>query len=177
MRGLALTLIVALALTGCAGDPATPTATPTPTLPPTPSPTAVPSPTPDATPSPASPTPAPIPPRVVADQTFDFNTEGDPTGQSPRTRPTSHVPPEYETLVVNVTLERASAAPTQLPVSGSVNAPTVRVLAPDGTEVLVVDEEGAQESLSVPAIEGAWSVRYEGAGTMRARVLITAHAA
>lgn len=115
-----------------------------------------------------------LPPKTIADQAFDFGTEGDPTGRDPRVRPTDRVPEGYAALVVNVSLQRASAAPTHLPVSGSLHAPTVRVLAPGGQEVLVVDEEGAVESLRTPAVVGVWSVQYEGAGTMRATVLITA---
>lgn len=175
MRLLGL-LVAALALAGCS-EPATPTptpfATPTPTAPPEPTPS------PEPTPPPPEPTPTPEPPpapppRVVANQSFDFNTEGDPTGRSPRERPTDRVPEGYATIVVNVTLQRASAAPTQLPVSGSINAPMVRVFASDGTEVVLVSEEGTTESRTIPATVGPLLVRYEGSGTMRANVLITA---
>lgn len=174
-------LLAASAFGGCFGGderaqptpPVTMTPEPTPTTP-SPPPATTPSATPTATPEP-TPTPPPaLPPKVVANQTFDFSTEGDPSGQSPKTRTTDRVPEEYATILVNVTLMRASAAPTPLPVSGTLNAPTVRVIAPDGTEVVLVNEEGTTLSESVPAQTGTWTVRYEGAGTMRASVLMTA---
>lgn len=170
-------VLVAAILAGCAGNGGG-SVTPTPT--PTPDPTVEPTPTPDPSPSPtptASPSPQPIeppPPDVVFDETFDFSRDGDPTGQSPKTRTSEAVSAIYATVEANVTLERASPAPTTLPVSGSLNQPTVRVIAPDGTEILVVSEEGKSELATVPAQPGAWTVRFEGSGTMRAIVRITA---
>ncbi|HUR70257.1 MAG TPA: hypothetical protein VM370_13515 [Candidatus Thermoplasmatota archaeon] len=171
MRAAAL-LLAALLVAGCARDgpaPPSPTATsqgepPTSSL------------SPVEPPSPSPPTTEALPPKVVANQTFDFNTEGDPTGRSPKERATEPVPQGYARVLVNVSLLRASVSPATLPVSGSVQQPKVRVVAANGTEVLVVDKEGAAESRELPALPGAWTVRYEGAGTMRASVLITAYA-
>lgn len=180
MRIMLLVVLLAL-VTGCADDSDTPpTATgptnsspapaPEPTAEPTPEPTAEPTPTPEPTPPTAAP-PAPV---VVLDETFDFSRDGDATGQSPKATKTKAVPEGYATVLLNVSLERANPAPTALPVSGSVNQPKIHVFAPDGTEVLLIETEGQAESKSVPAQQGAWTVRYDGAGTMRAIVTLTA---
>lgn len=181
-----LTALVLLAATaGCLGgddgdDPpatTTPVTTPTTSTPASPTPTTT---TPSATtPEPTTPSPTPVtpplPPKVIANQTFDFGTEGDPTGQAPKTKATDAVPEGYTRLVINVTLTRTSTGPTTLPISGAVNTPTVRVLDPEGKEVLAESKESAPRSENVTALPGAWSVKYEGSGTVKATVLITAH--
>jgi hypothetical protein len=171
MRALLVAAMLLLA-SGCLGGSAPPAPTPspgTPSVEPTPSP-------PTGEPTPPAPTeepPAPMPPKVIADQSFDFNTEGDATGQSVKTKPTDAVPDGYGNVTVNVTIVRATAAPATLPVTGAVNTPSVRVVASNGTEVAFQRDEGAL-SKSVPGIAGAWRVEYGGAGTMRATVVITA---
>lgn len=186
MRLLATALLaLALLSAGCLGvggdeEPPTPTTatpTPTPEASPTPSATAPVNATPATPTSPTAPTaPAPVAPKVVANQSFDFTTEGDPTGQSPKTKATDAVPAGYGNLTVNVTFTRASTGPTTLPVSGSVNAPRITLLDPDGNEVVSAVEADSPFSQVVPAKPGAWSVRYEGAGTLRASVVVTATA-
>lgn len=182
-RALMLVLVAMLATAGCFGngedaDPpasTTPVGTPDTTPPSVTTPeTTTPAPT-EPTPPPAPPSPpAPLPPKVIYNKSFDF-AQGDATGQSPKVETSQAVAKGYGNVTVNVTLERGSAAPTPLPVSGAVNSPRVRVLDPTGTEVLVVEEEeGAAELRSFPTTEGAWTVRYEGAGTLRALVTLTA---
>ena len=155
---------------GCIADDPPSAATPTPTSP-EPSPA-----TPGVTPKPTvpSPTPAPPPPETVYNRSFDFSTEGDPTGRTPRVETTEPVSEEHAQVRVNVSLVRSSAAPTSLPVSGTIGAPKVVVLDPDGAEVLAVSAEGETREETLPAKAGEYSVRYEGAGTLRATVLIAA---
>lgn len=175
-RALFFALVLVLAAGGClgGGDPAqvTPTLTPSPALPPAPTP----SPTPPATPEPTVPsgTPVPPPPREVYNRSFDFSTEGDATGQAPKAESSESVGEEHTLIVVNVTLERSSAAPTPLPVSGTISSPKVRVLDPEGQEIFVESREGAARVESFPAKVGAYAIRYEGAGTLRAIVVLTA---
>lgn len=161
-----------LVVAGCVReDPPPPATTATPFGTPTaasPEPTATPAPTPEPTPR------TPLAPKVVFEQTFDFASEGDPTGQDPRIRTSERVAEEYANFTINVTIVRSSAAPTGLPVSGTINSPTVRVLDPDGVEVLVETREGAAREETVPAVPGVWTVRFEGAGTLKATVTLTA---
>lgn len=181
-----LVLALMLATAGClgssdGGSPTLPATSPSPVTDepgPTPTPpSAEPTPpTPSPEPTPATPTPPPLPPKVITNQSFDFNTEGDPTGQSPKTKPTDAVPEGYATLHVNISIVRASPAPTGLPVSGSLNTPSVHVLDPSGNEVLVVKDGDAPTSTRIPAVKGTWTIRYQGSGTARASVSITATA-
>lgn len=179
MRAL-LVLAVAAALAGCfGGEETTPPTTTTPVATsPEPTPTTPVETTPEPTPTtPTTPTPEePLPTKTVANVTFDFASEGDATGQSPKTRQTDPVPAEYANVTANVTLTRTSTAPTSLPGSVTLNSPTVRVLDPTGKEVLVVSEEGVPTAITVPAVAGAWTLRFEGAGTVRATVQVLAHA-
>lgn len=176
---LAFALLVAAIVAGCAGGgggavdptPATPSATPD--APTATTPEATPAVTPDE-PSVPSGSPIPPPPRTVYNKTFDFSTQGDPTGQSPKTETSQNVGAEYTVLVVNVTIVRSSAAPTQLPISGTVNSPMVRVLDPEGQEILHESAEGAARTETVPAKSGTYTVRFEGAGTLKATVVLTA---
>jgi hypothetical protein len=86
------------------------------------------------------------------------------------------VPDGYTTILVNVSITRANPAPATLPVSGSLNTPTIRVLDSAGAEILSLKDGDAPVSKSVPAVKGAWAVRYEGAGTSSGSVVITAFA-
>lgn len=177
-RSALVALLVLASLAGCTGDgdpSTTPTTSPSATPSPTPTPSVEPSPTPTATPE-VSPTPVPEPqPRkIVLNQTFDFSTEGDPTGQSPKTRTSDAVPAGYGSVLVNITIVRTNTAPTTLPVSGTINSPKVRVLDPNGEEKIAESTEGAVRSESFPATPGAWTVRFEGAGTLKATVTLTA---
>lgn len=171
-RSALVALVVLATLAGCTGDgdpSTTPTATPTAT--PSPEPTPTPTATPEVTPSPQ---PEPQPRKMVLNQTFDFSTEGDPTGQSPKTRTSDAVPAGYGSVVVNITIVRTNTAPTTLPVSGTINSPKVRVLDPNGEEKLAESTEGAVRSETFPATPGVWTVRFEGAGTLKATVTLTA---
>lgn len=183
MRLLAplLALLVVAAAAGCTGggedddttpptasSPAVTTPAVTPTEP-TPSPSVTPEPTPEPTP------PAPEGPakKEVYNATFDFASQGDPTGQSPKTQKSTAVLEGHKTLFVNVTLARSSSTPTPLPVSGTLNSPAVRILDPQGTEVVAITTEGTHSG-QFPAVPGEWSIRYEGAGTLQATVTLTA---
>lgn len=182
-------LAVALASAGCFGGngdepPAngtptgtTPAVSPTPEATPTVETNATPT-TPTTEPTPATPTtPAPPAPKVVANQSFDFASEGDPTGTAPKTKATDAVPAGYGNLTVNITFTRTSTGPTTLPVSGSLNTPTIRLIDPNGVEVLSGTEAAPPApGTVVPAVPGAWTVKYEGSGTVKATVVLTATA-
>lgn len=174
MRSRAL-LVVLVALTtvaGCFGGDAeeSPPSTTTPEATPTVS-------TPEATPT-AEPTPAPTPPpppapKVVYNKTFDF-AQGDATGQSPNTESSEAVPEEYGNVTVNLTIARSGSAPTPIPVSGTVNSPMVRIVDPAGNEVIAEGAEGTAVNATFPTTAGAWTIHYEGAGTLTATVVLTA---
>lgn len=178
MRRALLVLALAAALAGCFGDDES---TPTPPTTTTPAATS-PEPTPTSPvvtspePTPATPAPAPVAPKTLANVTFDFASEGDATGQSPKTRQTDAVPAGYANVTANVTLVRSGTAPTALPGSVTVNSPTVRVLDAKGAEVLVASKEGETVAVTLPAVPGQYTLRFEGAGTMKATVLVVAHA-
>ena len=150
-----------------AGAPETPTTPPT--SPPASEPTGQPAPEPAPEPAPD----AGASPKVVYDATFDFASQGDATGQSPKSAQTNPVAAAHAFLSIDLTLERSSATPAAVPVSGTLNSPTVRLLDPQGVEVLAVSEEGVTRQ-QVPAVPGEWTVRYEGAGTLRATLVLTA---
>lgn len=169
-----LSLALLFALTGCFGDDDAPPATTTPVATtPEPTPTTPvatpPATTPEPTPEPA----APLPPTVVYEKVFEF-TQGDATGQSPKIETSQAIPEGYANVTVNLTLERASAAPTPLPVSGTLNSPMVRILDANNTEVLAEGEEGANVNATFPTAPGKWTIRFEGAGTLKATVKLTA---
>lgn len=178
VRALVGLLVLVLA-SGCVRDepsspsPASPTSEePTPSSP-TPTPTPEPSP---PTPEPTVPSGSPVPPqpRVVFERTFDFSTEGDPTGQGPKSFTSDEVGEEFGRIEVNVTFERASAGPATLPVAGSVSDPTVRVFDPDGEEVMSSSSGSGPREGSFPSKVGTYTVRFEGAGTFKASVVLTA---
>lgn len=190
MRPLAsLILVLALVATsGCfgGGDGGDAESNGTPTTTPGPTPTlSTPAATPEATPStPEAGTPSPTPPtqppapaapprKEIYNATFDFASQGDATGQSPKTQQTTSPEAGHTVVFVNITLARSSPTPGTIPVSGTLNSPAVRILKPDGTEAFVATEEGVAQA-QVEAVPGTWSVRYEGAGTLRAAVSLVA---
>ena len=176
-RALVLALVAIAATAGCFGgdaDEGAPPATSPPASTPEPTPPAT---TPEATP-PTEPTPAPTPPappapKVIYNKTFEF-AQGDATGQSPKVESSQAVTKEHGNVTVNLTIERSGSAPTPLPVSGTVNSPMVRILDASGAEVVAEGEEGASIHATFPTSAGAWTIRYEGAGTLRATVVLTA---
>lgn len=177
LRVVLLTLVLLSALAGCFGgdDNDTPPTVTTPVAtspePTVTTPVATPATTPEVTPA---PTPAaPLPPKVIYEKVFEF-TQGDATGQSPKVETSQAVPEGYANVTVNLTLERASTAPTTLPVSGTVNSPMVRILDANATEVVAEGEEGAAVNATFPSTQGAWTIRFEGAGTLKATVKLTA---
>lgn len=178
MRGWTVALALLLAAPGCLGGgaPATPTPDPTPTPGPATPPSPSPSPTPSPSPEPTVPSGSPVPPqpKVVYERTFDFSTEGDVTGKSPKTYASEPVGEEFTLLTVNLSIVRSSAAPTGLPVSGTINSPVVRIFDPSGEEILAASEEGTAEEFTLPAKVGTYTVRHEGAGTLEATVRLTA---
>lgn len=128
--------------------------------------------------APAAPAPAPAPAPVtpakkIYDSSFDFASQGDPTGQNPKSAKTTPVLAGHQAIMVNLTLERSSSAPAALPVSGTLNSPMVRIFDPQGNEVLALAAEGTTRH-QVPAVPGEWTIRYEGAGTLRATLLMMA---
>lgn len=173
MRAWVLAVVL---LAGCLGEEApAPPASPTPATPSEPTPAPV-TPAPEPTPEPTVPsgTPPPPPPRVVFERTFDFSTEGDPTGQDPESFDSQNVGEEYSRISANVTFARTSTGPTQLPVSGTVHATRVRIFDPEGEEILQASSETPSKVETFPSKIGAYTVRFEGAGTFRATVVLTA---
>ena len=179
-RAALLALLTTALLAGCLGGGDEPGTTTTPAIT---SPVAT---TPEATTPPATSTPAtttpsgptpppaePLPPKVIYERVFEF-TQGDATGQSPKVETSQATPQGYANVTVNVTIERGGSAPTPLPVSGTLNSPMVRILDPEGIEVFAEGEEGAAHNATYPAKAGAWTIRFEGAGTLRASVKLTA---
>jgi hypothetical protein len=176
-RAIVVVLVALAATAGCLGggdDETPPTASTPATTTPEVSPPVT---TPDATPEPKpEPTPpSPPAPKVIYNKTFDF-TQGDATGQSPKIETSQAVPEEYVNVTVNLTIVRSGSAPTPLPVSGTVNSPMVRILDAEGAEVLAEGEEGAMVNATFPTTAGAWTIRFEGAGTLSATVVLTATA-
>lgn len=176
LRVALLSLALLFALAGCFGDDDAPPVTTTPvattpeTTPSTPAATP-PATTPETTPTPEPS--APLPPTVIYEKVFEF-TQGDATGQSPKIETSQAVPEGYANVTVNLTLERAGAAPTPLPVSGTLNSPMVRILDANNTEVVAEGEEGASVNATFPTGAGKWTVRFEGAGTLKATLKLTA---
>jgi hypothetical protein len=184
-RALLVALLALTASAGCFGRGAdephgppagtTPLATATPEPAPATPTDATPTNATPTAPAPATPAPEPLPRKVIYNATFDF-TQGDPTGQSPKVEASQPVPAGYGNVTVNVTITRGGAAPTPLPISGAVNSPMVRVLDPAGMEVLAEGMEGAARNETFAAGQGSWTIRFEGAGTLRAMVVLTASA-